>query len=114
MKLDLYDGDCSISVEGGGSVRERSENTDLRGDGETQGGAKMLLNYRRERNLYIQQSSIHKPSTLPLFNMLSLQYCVFSLLFLYILTGMLHSAFQKDHCQRFSMSFTYYDFYNML
>ncbi|KAL7386508.1 hypothetical protein ABVT39_009550 [Epinephelus coioides] len=47
----------------------------------------MLLNYRRERNLYIQQSSIHKPSTLPLFNMLSLQYCVFSLLFLYILTG---------------------------
>ncbi|KAL7387526.1 hypothetical protein ABVT39_024910 [Epinephelus coioides] len=47
----------------------------------------MLLNYRRERNLDIQQSSIHKPSTLPLFNMLSLQYCVFSLLFLYILTG---------------------------
>ncbi|KAL7386586.1 hypothetical protein ABVT39_010637 [Epinephelus coioides] len=47
----------------------------------------MLLNYRRERNLYIQQSSIHKPLTLPLFNMLSLQYCVFSLLFLYILTG---------------------------
>uniref|UniRef100_A0A8C9ZJJ3 Ig-like domain-containing protein n=1 Tax=Sander lucioperca TaxID=283035 RepID=A0A8C9ZJJ3_SANLU len=46
----------------------------------------LLLNYRRERNFYIQQSSIHKPSTLPLFNMLSLQHCVFSLMFLSILT----------------------------
>ncbi|XP_035861063.1 uncharacterized protein LOC116065854, partial [Sander lucioperca] len=38
-------------------------------------------------NFYIQQSSIHKPSTLPLFNMLSLQHCVFYLMFLSILTG---------------------------
>ena len=81
-----------IKVQGRGSVTERSENTDLRGDGEIQGGAKLLLNYRRERNFHIQQSSIHKPETLPLFNMLSLDHCVFSLMFLSILTGMLHYA----------------------
>uniref|UniRef100_A0A3B4Y4S7 Immunoglobulin V-set domain-containing protein n=1 Tax=Seriola lalandi dorsalis TaxID=1841481 RepID=A0A3B4Y4S7_SERLL len=34
------------------------------------------MNYRRERNFHIQHSSIHKPSTLPLFNMLSLDYYV--------------------------------------
>ena len=70
----------------------RSENTDLRGDGEIQGGAKLLLNYRRETNFHIQQSSIHKPQTLPSFNMLALDYYVFSLLFLVILTGMKVSA----------------------
>ncbi|XP_039672021.1 uncharacterized protein LOC120568513 [Perca fluviatilis] len=69
------------------SVTERSENPELRGDGETQGGTELLLNYRRERNFYIQQRSIHKPSTLPLFNMLSLQHCLFPLLCLSILTG---------------------------
>ena len=71
---------------------EKWKCTDLRGDGEIQGGAKMLLNYRRERNFYIQQSSIHKPSTLPSFNMLSLDCYVLSLLFVTILTGTLYSA----------------------
>ena len=55
MKHDLYDGDCCIRVsrvEGRGSVTDRSENTDLRGDGEIQGGAKLLLNYRREELPY--------------------------------------------------------------
>ncbi|XP_051251520.1 uncharacterized protein LOC127360987 [Dicentrarchus labrax] len=69
------------------SVNQEEENTDLRGEGEIQGGAKLLLNYRRERNFHIQQSSIHKPETLPLSNMLSLHHCVFSLLFLYFITG---------------------------
>ncbi|XP_044075085.1 uncharacterized protein LOC122886672 [Siniperca chuatsi] len=91
VKHDLYDGDGSISVisrvEGRGSVTERSENTELRGDGEIQGGAELLLNYRRERNFHIQQSSKYKPQTLPLFNMLSLDYYGLSLLLLSILTG---------------------------
>ena len=74
-------------------MTERRENTDLRRDGEIQGGAELLLNYRRERNFHIQQSSIHKPETLPLFNMLSLDYYGLSLMFLTIITGMLHYAF---------------------
>ncbi|XP_070774769.1 uncharacterized protein [Enoplosus armatus] len=72
--------------QAGGSVTERTESKDVRGDGEIQGGAKLLLNYRRERNFHIQQSPRHK-TNFTLFNMMSLQYCVLSLVFLSTLTG---------------------------
>ncbi|KAM7399975.1 hypothetical protein PAMA_004595 [Pampus argenteus] len=79
---DLYDGDCSIRVsraKGGGSVTDRSENTDLRGDGEIQGGAELLLNYRRERNFHIQQSLIHEPKTFTLIQHAVIAvFCIFS------------------------------------
>lgn len=45
-------------AEGGGSGTERSDNTDLRGDGEIQGGAELLLNYRREELPYSAEFNI--------------------------------------------------------
>ncbi|XP_029309102.1 uncharacterized protein LOC115022270 [Cottoperca gobio] len=87
----------------GGSVTERSENTDLRGDGEIQGGAQMLLNCRRERNFYIQQSSTYKPSTLPSFNMLSLHHCVSSLMFLLLLKGVCGEELTADKKEEYSL-----------
>ncbi|CAK6983890.1 uncharacterized protein LOC122886672 [Scomber scombrus] len=61
------------------------------------------MNYRRERNFHIQQSSIHKPQTLPLFNMLSMDHCLLSLVFLSILTGVSCEELTPVNNEEFSL-----------
>ncbi|XP_028450191.1 uncharacterized protein LOC114566045 [Perca flavescens] len=77
---------CTYAVKADNLVWYRQDPGSSYEETETQGGAELLLNYRRERNFYIQQTPIHKSATLPLFNMLSL-HCMISLLFFSILTG---------------------------
>ena len=66
--------------EPGGSVTERSEDTDLRGDGEIQGGAKLLLNYRREELPYSAEFNTQTTNITFIQHAVSTVFCIFSTL----------------------------------
>uniref|UniRef100_A0A3Q3FK81 Ig-like domain-containing protein n=1 Tax=Labrus bergylta TaxID=56723 RepID=A0A3Q3FK81_9LABR len=70
-----------------------------------QGGAKLLLNYTKKRNFNIQHTAIHDTDTLLHSACSHCIFCVFSLLYIFIISGMLDIGRWNFACGLFWLLF---------